>query len=184
MSASNEPEEDFKPAIDTLTSALMSPLSSRINLMMDKIEELKDLSQAAPPAAPVSAPDPSPSPQITYNIDADLARRLSHIEGQQQQLMLHNIQAQLQPPPQGTRNKIKSDRSQRSRRNKPQDGSRPQYKHKLCGLHVSPNHSNQECRRQKAWPCPLHGSDHHAGQCHRAGDYLHIPNMTVYSTNS
>ena len=77
MSASDEPEEDFKLAIDTLTSALMSPLSSRINLMMDKIEELKDLSQAAPPAAPVSAPDPSPSPQITYNIDADLARRLS-----------------------------------------------------------------------------------------------------------
>ena len=99
MPASDEPEEDFKPAIDTLTSALMSPLASRLNLMMDKIEELKDLSQAAPPTAPVSAPDPSSSPQFTYNIDADLAWRLSHTKGQQQQLMLHNIQAQLQPPP-------------------------------------------------------------------------------------
>ena len=184
VSTSEDPVEDLKPTIDTLTSALMTPFNSQFKLMRDEIQELKDRSSAAATARPVNSADPPPPPQAACNIDNDLARRLSLIEGQQQQLMLHNIQAQLPTPPQGARNKIKSDRSQRSRRNKPQDGSRPPYKLKLCGLHVSPNHSNQECRRQKAWPCPLHGSEHHAGQCHRAGDYIHIPNMTVYSTDS
>ena len=107
--------------------------------MRDEIQELKDRSTAAATARPVNSADPHPPLQAACNIDNDLARRLSLIEGQQQQLMLHNIQAQLPTPPQGARNKIKSDRSQRSRRNKPQDGSRPQYKLKLCGLHVSPN---------------------------------------------
>ena len=80
------------------------------------------------------------------------------------------------------RNGSKSDRSQRSRRNKVQDVPKTQYRHKLCGLHAMPNHTNQDCRRQKSWPCP--GPDHHAGQCNRSGDYLHIPNMVVYSSDS
>ena len=99
-------------------------------------------------------------------------------------VLLHNLQNQATQPGLGMRNRSKSDRSQRSRRNKVQDVPKTQYRHKLCSLHAMPNHTNQECRRQKAWPCPMHGQDNHAVQCSRSGDYLHIPNMAIYSSDS
>ena len=101
VSASEDPVEDLKPTIDTLTSALMTPFNSQFKLMRDEIQELKDRSSAAATARPVNSADPPPPPQAACNIDNDLARRLSLIEGQQQQLMLHNIQAQLPPPTPG-----------------------------------------------------------------------------------
>ena len=161
----------FSP--DKLEAAIDSKFSQYLEQMDQKFEKFREQQPPQPTQPASQTPTQPPPPQ-------------EHPEGSMHTLLmnqlLHNIQAQNYQ--QSPKNKVRSDKSQKSRRNRPQDGSRTQYKHKLCGLHALPNHTNQECRRQKAWPCPLHGPDHHAGQCHRVGDYIHIPNLTVYSSDS
>merc|ERR1711911_503530 len=98
--------------IDTLTSALMTPFNSQFKLMRDEIQELKDRSSAAATARPVNSADPPPPLKllaISTTIWLD-AYRLSKDNNSNSCCI--TSKHSFPPPPQGARNKIKSDRSQ------------------------------------------------------------------------
>ena len=119
-----EEEEEPKPTIEHISSAISSAIISKLNLPENK----PDKGLPPTPSGPVTAPTPTAPPAPTDSVDSSssLSHAILDTLNQQNSLLLHNLQNQPAQPGLGMRNRSKSDRSQRSRGNKTQDTPKTQ----------------------------------------------------------